>query len=74
MDNDNSARHSPTTLYQIGKWGGIAIIAYYLISEHQAHVIQALPFLFLLACPLMHFFMHGKHNHTHHDQNKEKQQ
>ena len=29
------------------------------ISEHRAHFFGALPFLLLLACPLMHVFMHG---------------
>jgi hypothetical protein len=52
--------------YPIGKWGAISIIIYYLWTEHRAHVIQFLPFLFILACPLMHFFMHGKHHHKEH--------
>ena len=57
-------------LYQIGKWGAIAIIVFYLLTEHRQHVLQFLPYLFLLACPLMHFFMHGSHG-SHHDQKKE---
>ena len=41
---------------------GFALVAaYLLISEHQAHFIQALPYLLLLACPLLHLFMHGGH-------------
>ena len=36
-----------------------------LLSEHRAHVLGALPYLFLLACPLMHIFMHGGHGHRH---------
>ncbi len=39
--------------------GGIA--AYFLLTGHRAHVIGALPFLLLLACPLMHVFMHHGH-------------
>ncbi|HWA23716.1 MAG TPA: DUF2933 domain-containing protein [Caulobacterales bacterium] len=39
----------------------IAVIGYYLITEHTAHVLAGLPLLFLLACPLMHLFMHGGH-------------
>jgi hypothetical protein len=39
----------------------VLIVAYLLISEHQAHFIQALPYLLLLACPLLHIFMHGGH-------------
>ncbi len=41
--------------------GGIA--AYFLLTEHLAHVVGALPFMLLLACPLMHVFMHGGHGH-----------
>ena len=32
-----------------------------LFTEHRAHVLGILPFLFLLACPLLHMFMHGGH-------------
>lgn len=31
---------------------------YFLLTEHRAHFFGALPFLILLACPLMHVFMH----------------
>ena len=41
--------------------GFLAIGAFYLITEHTAHLFGALPWLFLLACPLMHLFMHGGH-------------
>jgi len=39
----------------------IAIIAFFLLAEHSAHVFGVLPYLLLLACPLMHLFMHGHH-------------
>ncbi|WP_019501318.1 DUF2933 domain-containing protein [Pseudanabaena sp. PCC 6802] len=39
----------------------LGIIAFFLITEHFAHLIPVLPWLFLLACPLMHLFMHGGH-------------
>ncbi len=42
-----------------------AIAALFLILEHQTHLWNWLPFLFLLACPLMHLFMHGGHGHSH---------
>jgi hypothetical protein len=42
-----------------------AIAAYFLLSEHRAHLFGALPYLLLLACPLMHWFMHRGH-HGHH--------
>ena len=38
-----------------------AIASYFLVSEHRAHFFGALPFLLLLACPLMHVFMHHGH-------------
>ena len=39
----------------------LAIAAFYLFTEHRAHLFGALPFLLLLACPLMHLFMHHGH-------------
>lgn len=48
-----------------------AVGVYYLLTEHLAHVTQAVPYLFLLACPLMHLFHghghHGHHRHDHHE-------
>jgi hypothetical protein len=41
--------------------GFLAIIGFFLFTEHRAHLFGILPFLFLLACPFMHFFMHGRH-------------
>ncbi|CAM3661140.1 DUF2933 domain-containing protein [Polaromonas hydrogenivorans] len=38
-----------------------AVAAYFLLSEHRAHFLGALPYLLLLACPLMHVFMHHGH-------------
>lgn len=45
----------------------LLIAAFFLITEHRAHLLPYLgwlPFLFLLACPLMHVFMHGGHGDT----------
>ena len=39
----------------------LAIAGFYLIAEHRAHVFGYLPFLLLLACPLLHLFMHRGH-------------
>lgn len=47
--------------------GFLAIAAYFLISEHRAHVIGWLPFLLLAACPLLHLFHHGGHGGGHAD-------
>lgn len=42
--------------------GFVLIAGYFLLTEHRAHVLQALPFLLLLACPLLHLF-HGHGGH-----------
>lgn len=50
------------------KWalvGFLAIAAFFLLTEHRAHLFGILPFLLLLACPLMHLF----HGHGSHDDN-----
>ncbi|MEY4640219.1 MAG: hypothetical protein RLZZ227_213 [Pseudomonadota bacterium] len=44
----------------------LAALSYYLLSVHQEHLAVALPYLILLACPLMHIFGHrghGGHGH-----------
>ena len=46
--------------------GLIAAVLYFLWSEHRAYFIYGLPYLILLLCPLMHFFMHGSHGHGGH--------
>ena len=47
-------------------WGFLAIAGFFLLTEHRAHVFGVLPFLLLLACPLMHIFMHRGHGGHHH--------
>ena len=48
---------------------GFALVAaFFLLTEHTAHVFGALPYLLLLACPLMHLFGH----HRHHGQRADK--
>ena len=42
----------------------LAIAGYFLWTEHRAHLLGALsflPWLLVLACPLLHIFMHGGH-------------
>lgn len=50
--------------------GALAIIAFLIYRGHTAHLLGLLPYALLLACPLMHIFMHHGHGgHTHrHDQ------
>lgn len=44
-------------------WGFFAIAGFFLITEHGAHFLGALPYLLLAACPVMHIFMHRGHHH-----------
>ena len=66
MNHDHS-QHDPepkafwSSRYAIGLLVMGAVATYFLLSEHRAHFFGALPFLLLLACPLMHVFMHGGH-------------
>ena len=78
---DAYENHSPTGDYPSPPWwrtrsgpvllGFLAIGGYFLITEHRAHLALAIPYLpwlLLLACPLMHRFMHHGHGaHGGHD-------
>lgn len=59
-------------------WGFILAAAYFLITEHRAHVVPYLPFLLLLACPFLHMFHghggHGGHEGHGEDANKSSEQ
>ena len=45
----------------------LVIVGFLLWTEHLAHALGYLPYLLILACPLMHMFMHGGHGgHAHH--------
>lgn len=49
----------------------IAATVFYLATKHTAHFFGAWPYLFLLACPIMHLFMHHGHGgHHSHIENK----
>jgi hypothetical protein len=45
----------------------VAAAGAYLLITHTGHVLGALPYLVLLACPLMHVFGHGGHSRHRHD-------
>ena len=65
MNHQHKGHDSPpnfwTTRYAIGLVVIGGVTAYFLLAEHLAHVVGALPYLLLLACPLMHVFMHKGH-------------
>lgn len=47
----------------------VAAGGYFLWTEHQAHLMAALPYLILLLCPLMHIFMRHDHSSPPEDKN-----
>lgn len=47
----------------------VAVLGFLIYTGHSAHLLGAAPYLLLLACPLVHIFMHGGHHH--HDNNSE---
>ncbi|CAG0987699.1 hypothetical protein BURK2_02201 [Burkholderiales bacterium] len=67
MDKTHEPGHrheQPQTTSPRAKWvfiGFAAIAAFFLFTEHRAHLFGVLPYLLLLACPLMHLFHHGGH-------------
>ncbi len=44
----------------------LIILGFYLLMEHTAHVLGALPYLLLLLCPVLHLFHHRGHGHPPH--------
>ena len=52
-----------------GRWPQVSLVyiilgaaaALFLLVGHRAHVFGVLPYLLLLACPLVHLFMHRGH-------------
>lgn len=65
--------HNDGRTQSAAKWafmGFLIIAAYLLITEHRAHLLGWLSsywiFLLVIACPLMHLFMHRGHGHGGH--------
>jgi DUF2933 family protein len=40
---------------------GLSVLGVYLLWTHTGHVLLAVPYVVLLACPLMHLFGHHGH-------------
>lgn len=54
-------RHKGAIQVNLAVLAFFAIAAFFLLTEHRAHLFGPLLFLLLLACPLLHFFMHRGH-------------
>lgn len=64
----DSKRNFWLTPNGLGAMGLIGAVVYFLLTEHRAHFIYALPYFILLLCPVMHLFMHHDHGgHGGHD-------
>lgn len=57
--------HKPTGFVKwFLSWNGIALtvilamVSYWLLTAHLEHLAVALPYLILIACPLLHIFGH----------------
>jgi hypothetical protein len=67
MNTPHDHRDSPSSglnwsrINQWVLWIGLAAAVAWMFFRHNAHLLQLLPFLILLACPLMHLFGHGGH-------------
>jgi Protein of unknown function (DUF2933) len=50
----------------------VAVLGFLIYTGHSAHLLGLVPYLLILACPLMHIFMHGGH-HNHHGKKSERE-
>lgn len=60
----------------IGLLVALAVVGFYLATEHAAHLLSVLPYLIFLTCPLMHVFMHhghGGHGTSHRQETDDEQ-
>jgi hypothetical protein len=69
----NAVRNFLGSSAGLGMCVAAAALGVYLLVTHTGHVLAALPYVLLLACPLMHFFGHGHgHRHGEHEDGKGK--
>jgi hypothetical protein len=67
LDQDEPNRQARSSFwrsrYAVGLLVFAAIALFFLLTEHRAHTLGALPYLLLAASPFLHIFMHGAHGH-----------
>lgn len=69
MSGQHEVHHQSGTRWIL--YGFLGVAGFFLFTEHRAHALGALPYLLLLACPLMHLFMHRGHHQGHHHDSSE---
>ncbi|HEX2878195.1 MAG TPA: DUF2933 domain-containing protein [Polyangiaceae bacterium] len=62
MNDVDSVKRRTLRWTWLGLCGLASVVAFFLVRDHASHVLQALPYVFLLLCPLMHLLHwgHGK--------------
>lgn len=60
-DHSHCAHHARRIWW--GWWLFAAIALYLLLTAPRAGIFTVLPYVLLLACPLLHTFMHRGHRH-----------
>lgn len=68
---DNTHQHAPNEQQPDHGWkwplvGFLAVAAFFLWTEHRAHLLGVLPYLLIVACPLLHIFHRRGHGHGDH--------
>ena len=73
MNHEHPYRREPFWRSRAGLalLGFLAIAAFFLLTEHRAHLLGALPLVLLVLCLLLHFFGHGGHGGHDHDSTPE---
>lgn len=63
MKRPETALRLPRLPFWLGTGVFTTMAIFFLWTEHRAHLLGALPWLLLLACPLLHLGMHRGHGH-----------
>lgn len=65
MNSEHSEHHNnlPVSKGTVIACIVLVTVGFLVYTGHTAHLLGFAPYLFILACPLMHVFMHGGHHH-----------
>lgn len=61
MPDQIRAKDRRQSMIWLGAIGGAAFLIFLILNSHGDHLLSLVPLLVLLACPLMHMFMHHGH-------------
>ena len=70
MSQEHGYRNNRLARWVIWTAGAVALA--YLMIEHRPHLLGWIPYLIILACPLMHLCMHRRHGaHGGHEEGRD---